>query len=175
MGHSISIRNYRNDVADQELIDLIDAVYSGPDTGFDVVVHTSGCPDDPGRRGHHRYFPNRALPHVIELFVSPISDAVTKGQPMGGRHTVPRTVREGIFLVMAHELRHAEQALVHAKGNNKVFYAGKYKDKACEKDARSSVDDRYDIIMALAEILPTDVPPWYKGMVKVSNKKEDGR
>lgn len=90
--------------------------------------------------------------HSIRIFVNSIACRVGRS-PVGGNCNVPKTLRTAAFMVLRHEIQHANQHVWHSSGTG--FWRGRYRSRDCEIDARRSVDaDIGEICAFLGEAEP---------------------
>lgn len=139
-------------LTEQEIIDIIDMFYRFDDCNFYITCHI----DRPrkGLRGQQQYNSIMKL-HTIYLSPDNIRQGFDEKSRMGGNMLAP-TLKMGVVMVLAHELQHANQALLHGNTPDTYMFRHvpfqKYKARPCEKDARSFVDDNMDQIAAICDV-----------------------
>lgn len=137
------------DVSEQEIIDFCDMF---TDADVSLTVNIAGRSGKKGRRGDASCVGKK---HVVNLYVPAIEDSFKLLAPAGGNVTVPSSVREGLFFVLAHELRHVQQHVKHK--SNRAYWSGSYRRRACEIDARSFVDRNERLIVSFVNPETFDV------------------
>ncbi len=138
------VRNCRSlAVTDEEISSFVELFYRGATCTPWVVHLESAAPKNPGLLGQHTFTPDRG--HCIYLFIDSIARHVGK-VPVGGNRDVPRNLRVGVFMVLRHEVQHANQHVWHSSGTG--FWTGRYSLRHCEVDARRSVDETIGEICA---------------------------
>lgn len=133
------------EINDSEIIDFCDVLLDAEIAHLSVEIGTKS--GHRGRRGIMTRLGNGS--YEVKLFLTEIQRAVELSMPMGGNSTVPNSVREGCFFVLAHELRHVWQAVKHK--NNKAFWKGSYRRRPCEVDARQFVDSKEQLILSFVD------------------------
>lgn len=145
MGHTITLDD-KSKLLDQETIqDFIDLFFDARDSEFIIeVVPTYGKVPNNNIRG--LMMASSLGRFKITLYAGNIKAHMERGIALGGNVTKAKDLRLGIYLVLAHELRHAYQAVYF--GKNTTLQKGKYKARAGEIDARRHVDENHDSICA---------------------------
>lgn len=171
MANTVRVWNYnpnRGLISEQEIRDLVDVLFRG-DRSFHIhgVMHESRAKPRPNGRktlGLHM-FDVMTGEHDIYLDPSGIIETFEQGRPTGGNRIAP-TPEMAMGMVLAHELQHANQTIVHSS-HPAAFYGHKrsrYRTRACEREARMFADDSVPLIAGVlgVEILKeqlVEVPP----------------
>lgn len=151
----------RSLVTEEQAKALVDILFKGEDQRFTLHGH---LPENVSRAkskglgGQHRVELDGS--HCIHVVPENIRSRCGKNGVVGGNRRVSDP-RLGAGLVLAHELQHANQTLVHKPGSQ--FY-GKpfqpYLAQAAEREARAAADDNYSLVAATLGIeLPRELPP----------------
>lgn len=127
-------------ISRQEVRDLIDLFYEGPDSKITV----KGDLKSKNTRGRCKNWTDTEF--EIQLNLDVIKDHFKKGLRMGGNKP-HKTLKEAICSVIAHETQHANQCLKHR--NNKSFWSGKYMSRPCEVNARIFADQNHYVIESI--------------------------
>lgn len=142
--HQINLIDPTRQIDQDSLQDFIDLLYGGRPSLFTIHVVPSLQVGKSGVRGQH-YVKDGI--HNIDIFCAGIQQSMSARQPVGGNTTVASDLRHGVYLVLAHELRHGYQALIHGRGMVEII-KGKYLGRPAEIDARRHVDEHADAILA---------------------------
>lgn len=147
--HNVAIFDADCYVDEGSLQDFIDLFFAGRPSSFNITIHSTRTVGRSGLRGQHRV---KSGTHLVEVFASEIDAAVKQKIPVGGNSTVPLSVKHGVHLVLAHELRHAYQAVIHGNGIHEL-HRGRYSGRPGEVDARRHVDENYSAITEFLDLL----------------------
>lgn len=129
----------------REVLDLLDVLYRGTDTFHIFGVMRSDRQRRPtlGLHVTSDFFGG----HEIYLAPQKIHDCFYRGLPTGGNRKAPN-VRLAVGMVLAHEIQHANQTILHE--NHPASFYGKrrsrYRTRPCEREARQFADDSISII-----------------------------
>jgi hypothetical protein len=102
-------------------------------------------------RGEHRYLPVSEK-HVISLVAENIEKS-RDDQPCGGNIPPPHPSVKAA-MILAHEIKHANQYYAQGTGDRFWGRGRKYTSRACERDARQFVDERIGEICAYFAVDP---------------------
>lgn len=127
----------------QQVKEIIELFFNGTDTKF-CVMTGSGKASSRSARGVHIYNLLGGY-HEIYLNTPLIINHYSRRLPMGGNR-VAVSVQHAAALVLCHEVQHANQTLKHRSEHE--FYKGKYRARACEREAREFADKNYDMLAA---------------------------
>lgn len=172
MASTVQIHDYnpsRMFVTEQEIKDLVDLLFRG-DRSFHIhgVMHESRAKPNPSGRktlGLHMY---NVITEEHDIYLDPtgIIETFEQGRPTGGNIVAP-TPEMAVGMVLAHEIQHANQTIVHSS-HPTAFYGHKrsrYRTRPAEREARIFADDNIQLIAAvlLVEIKQEDrlleIPP----------------
>lgn len=148
MGHSITLIGIPGLVDEATLGEFIDIFFGCRDSNFVVKLEDSDPPNENIRGSLAATFRG----FTITIWVKNIQAHMQRGLRLGGNLTFARDVRHGVYLVLAHELRHAHQFIFH--GHSRALNAGGYLGRASEVDARRFVDESYESICAFVDVDP---------------------
>lgn len=141
--HNLTLNDSGFYIERDSIHDYIDLLYGGDRADFVITVNdVSVSAPRETLRGRYRPIGSK---HNVEIFASTILESVNSRSPVGGNNNPPLDLRHGIYMVLAHELRHAWQFKMHGKGVS-VIFRGRYTGRAGEIDARRHVDENYDLI-----------------------------
>jgi hypothetical protein len=154
MGHTITLDD-RSKLLDKETLqDFIDLFFDARDSEFLIeVVPVSGKVPNGNIRG--LMMASSLGRFKITLYAGNIKVHMDRGIALGGNVTKTSELKLGVYLVLAHELRHAYQAVYF--GHNTTLQKGRYKARAGEIDARRHVDENYDSICAFLGLDATPI------------------
>lgn len=151
MAHTVQFEGWdrvRQLINEQQAKDLIDLLFRGEDGNFVLHGH---LPDGISRKKSEglagRHLVEMDGTHRIHLVPENIRSRCAKEDTIGGNRKI-KDPQLGAGLVLAHELQHANQSLIH-KGNSS-FWGRKafqrYYSRACEREARGFADDNYALV-----------------------------
>lgn len=154
MAHRLSFdgfeENFDGTLSPEEATDFVDLLFVHPDTSFHIV----GRKKSPGMLGRHEYG-HLGPAHTISLFSHNIARCFVAGIPIGGNAFPAKDTKSAVLQTFAHEIQHANQAAARRGRRDPVFYAGRYRTRPCEVDARRFVDENIKTIWTFAGL---DVP-----------------
>lgn len=146
----------------QSVIDTINLYYRWGDATFKVV-----CFDNvremrafhhdpkikPTVRGEHRWA-RSGNTHTISLVRLNIEKAWLEKNAAGG-NVAPPSEQAAAIMVLMHEIQHANQTGLHAQTKSSTFWNERgYRNRACEREARSFVDEHLDELCAYLGLPP---------------------
>lgn len=158
MGHNVEFDDSFDEqvlVTRQEVRDVIDMFYRFAPTNFLITCRTDRK-EKKGRllEGSHLY---RSIDRTHVIFLDPrsIAKAFAGGLNGGGNIRVPN-LKIHFLSVLVHELQHANQVIIHGNDagtvmNRRVPFQT-YTSRACERDARSYVDDNLERLAAFCGV-----------------------
>ena len=125
----------------QDVIDIIDILYDGPDTSFMIVERY----ETSDRRGSHRKGSFDGCEHEIALSHRVINDHFDRNLRIGGNFKC-NDVMVGVLSVLAHEIGHANQHGMHKDTGDEMFWKGKYYTRPWEGAARQFADNNAGVV-----------------------------
>ena len=145
MAHSINYITRTVSVLDRyEVEDLIELLYRWGDSKFNIIFEQKDKKSGVRGRAVWHSFENI---HEVTLFVDTITKHFHEGKRLGGNQPA-KTLKAAFAMVLAHELQHCNQKILH-KNVDSAFYTGhRYINLACEREARGFVDERLNEIHA---------------------------
>lgn len=151
MGHTITVDDKSKLLDVSTLQDFIDLFFDAKESEFHIeVVPTYGKVPNGNIRGLMQA--SNLGRFRITLYAGNIKAHMDRGIALGGNITKANNLTLAVYLVLAHELRHAYQAVYF--GRNSTLQAGRYKARAGEVDARRHVDENYDSLCAFLGFSP---------------------
>lgn len=153
MANTVKVCNYNPNLgllSEQEIRDLVDVLFRGG-RSFYVYgsMHESKAKPGPSGRktlGLHMF---HTITDEHEIYLDPIGiiETFEMSRPTGGNRIAP-TPEMAMGMVLAHEIQHANQTIVHST-HPTAFYGRKrsrYRTRACEREARMFADDSVPLI-----------------------------
>lgn len=144
MAHTIIVYGSCDELVSRDQIrELIEMNYLGREFPISMIV--GPCPGEKKKfsilAGLH-IWNGLEKKHTIYVDPSSVKKMFELGRGVGGNKR-PIDMKHAIVSAIVHEVQHANQILKHKAGH--AFYSeGKYVNRACERDARGYVDERYD-------------------------------
>lgn len=145
-------------LSEDEVCDFIDMFFSYDDKSYTWVIRNENKSVD--FNGQHMHDPNGKR-HIVSFSEKNIRKRIDEGMRRFGGNVKISDIdpKAAAALVLAHELQHANQSKLHGQDERFYGYLGgynkrgkprmkRYKNRACENDARAFVDSHLNEIFA---------------------------
>ena len=134
-----------------EVGDIVDSLFRGEDSFY---IYGSMRPDRKSRPTLGLHVAGMLnVGHEIYLAPEKIKECFVRGVACGGNRKAPN-IKLAMAMVLAHEIQHANQSIVHAT-HPTSFYGkvrSKYRARPCEREARTFADESLFVLAGILNI-----------------------